>query len=798
MDYRINKIHVKNFKLFQDIPQPIFLGDNSLTVLDGPNGFGKTSIFDVIELILTGKLKRIKKSDARIRYSDLLFQNNSSEESVLKIEFKNNKNNSSFTLAKVIPANFLTDKNSPDDFRIFDTHLLDDFWDNPSTGTLIKDSPDSLLIEKFGVDISNIFNLVYYIEQEDSKFFLRMDENERLTQISMLFNTEKQENEVKKYRQIRRLVNEKKRSLNTKIKELDNSIKKIETNLGETQKEVSYFSLLPHLSSIVEWDRKELKSITHEVKEKYILEISKIEKFIKSHKTFIAQRYNEKLNSYLNKENLLEDFIIIKSKTESTEDIIKQYKEQTKVFRQVQSLAKDNFISKWKSIDFNDIYEYFKSQKNSFISQETKLKIEDKISELKEVEKKASNLSEEVRELINSRETLVTKFRNVQEHNNHEHESVECPLCGEVWKSYKELLDNIGKKKSLFEEMLDNTSKLIVDSLENLYQTTVKQVYLDCLEYFDSKNKNIIRTNTYNQLNHSNKKNNIIEDFHEWLNSNNISYENFLVNNNDYIDERTLKENSNSMRKLLVSKLKHIEKKLSINELKSFSSLYSQYFNEDSNLVKTCNENLIQKKKEYINFCYYNNTFAEREKLTKKLDKIQYTYAVYDTMYDDLSRIITEYDSIIKSYWKQIMKDIEIIFYIYSAKILQAHQRGTGIFIKESDSKIIRFITEPEKDHDVSNFMSSGQLSAIILALTLSLNKVYGNKGLTTLLIDDPLQTMDDINISSFIELLRNDFSDKQIVLSTHEEDVSSFIKYKFNTYNLRSQSINLKDEFHS
>lgn len=160
--------------------------------------------------------------------------------------------------------------------------------------------------------------------------------------------------------------------------------------------------------------------------------------------------------------------------------------------------------------------------------------------------------------------------------------------------------------------------------------------------------------------------------------------------------------------------------------------------------------------------------------------------------------IISEYDNKIKSYWKQIIKDIEIVFYIYSAKILQTHQRGTGIFLKESDSKIIRFITHPSKDHDVANFMSSGQLSAIILALTLSLNKVYGNKGLTTLLIDDPLQTMDDINTSSFIELLRNDFADKQIILSTHEENVSSFIKYKFSTYNLRSQSINLKDEFHS
>ncbi len=36
------------------------------------------------------------------------------------------------------------------------------------------------------------------------------------------------------------------------------------------------------------------------------------------------------------------------------------------------------------------------------------------------------------------------------------------------------------------------------------------------------------------------------------------------------------------------------------------------------------------------------------------------------------------------------------------------------------------------------------------------------------LLIDDPL--LDDLNISSFIELLRNDFKDKQIILSTHEE----------------------------
>lgn len=50
--------------------------------------------------------------------------------------------------------------------------------------------------------------------------------------------------------------------------------------------------------------------------------------------------------------------------------------------------------------------------------------------------------------------------------------------------------------------------------------------------------------------------------------------------------------------------------------------------------------------------------------------------------------------------------------------------------------------------------MSSGQLSALIISFTLALHKKYSlNK---IILIDDPVQTMDEINIAGFIELLRN------------------------------------------
>ena len=56
---------------------------------------------------------------------------------------------------------------------------------------------------------------------------------------------------------------------------------------------------------------------------------------------------------------------------------------------------------------------------------------------------------------------------------------------------------------------------------------------------------------------------------------------------------------------------------------------------------------------------------------------------------------------------------------------------------------------------------------------------------------------MDDINISSLIEVLRNDFADKQIILSTHEMDKENYILYKFYKYNQVGQSFNVKEEIY-
>jgi len=56
MSLKINKLYIKNFKVFKELT--ISFDSNDLIVFDGPNGFGKTSLYDAIELLLTGQIRR--------------------------------------------------------------------------------------------------------------------------------------------------------------------------------------------------------------------------------------------------------------------------------------------------------------------------------------------------------------------------------------------------------------------------------------------------------------------------------------------------------------------------------------------------------------------------------------------------------------------------------------------------------------------------------------------------------------------------------------------------------------------
>ena len=136
-----------------------------------------------------------------------------------------------------------------------------------------------------------------------------------------------------------------------------------------------------------------------------------------------------------------------------------------------------------------------------------------------------------------------------------------------------------------------------------------------------------------------------------------------------------------------------------------------------------------------------------------------------------IEKLISAIKDAQKSYLKDIVKYIEIPLYIYSGKLIQTHQNGFGVFCYtgSEDDKLTQFKLTTDgrpTGHDIVNKFSSGQKAVINISIMLAFRKVI-NSNLDIFMIDDPCQSMDDINIASLTEILKNEFKDTQLIIST-------------------------------
>lgn len=158
---------------------------------------------------------------------------------------------------------------------------------------------------------------------------------------------------------------------------------------------------------------------------------------------------------------------------------------------------------------------------------------------------------------------------------------------------------------------------------------------------------------------------------------------------------------------------------------------------------------------------------------------------------DKVSKLKATLEKTERSYSEQTIAEIELIFHIYSGRLIQNYQRGLGLFIESKDGKELRFLTAEKSEHDAILSMSSGQVSALSLAFFLSLNRVYSSVPL--ILIDDPSQSLDEVNIASLTDLLRCEFYNRQLIVSSHEDDISAYMRYRFTKAGLNTRSLNMQ-----
>ena len=93
------------------------------------------------------------------------------------------------------------------------------------------------------------------------------------------------------------------------------------------------------------------------------------------------------------------------------------------------------------------------------------------------------------------------------------------------------------------------------------------------------------------------------------------------------------------------------------------------------------------------------------------------------------------------------------MLYVYCAKIIQQKFGGKSVLISNDKLKNLKFVSNSNNDQDIIHSMSSGQLTSVSLAFLLCMNKVYNANRFNVLLIDDPLQTVDDVNTVSYTHL---------------------------------------------
>ncbi|MGE8424164.1 MAG: hypothetical protein ACN6PI_15110, partial [Sphingobacterium siyangense] len=221
------------------------------------------------------------------------------------------------------------------------------------------------------------------------------------------------------------------------------------------------------------------------------------------------------------------------------------------------------------------------------------------------------------------------------------------------------------------------------------------------------------------------------------------------------------------------------------------NGFYSLYFDNNQSKFNLISAESMEHKKLYLKIQHQLFTNERLSFLKSRSAKLQ-------IVLNSLAPINTDIYNIIKNHKAEMIEKIKIPFFVYSGKIMQNYQQGFGIFIdisKTGQKNNVVLRTGKDSDHDVVFHLSSGQMAVVSLAFCLSLNKVYNtNENFKFLAIDDPVKTMDNLNVHSFIELLRNEFTDYQIILSTHDDFISRYMSYKFEKYNMKSSIQNVQN----
>lgn len=770
MKWQISKIEVSSFKAFKHIL--LDLGGASLLTLDGPNGYGKTSIFDAIELLLTGQINRIQNlfntllTRNKRDYADNLFWNSRSGDNDLyiKIEFINDGRK--LVLARHCPAAIFKKpaNNRADKYGNFRLYELPEFESFDFTKNNLRDN--NFLDEIFGKNFRENFSFLNYLEQGQNRL-LHTRVDERKEKLGNLFNISDVEAEIENcstiYNKLTRYINNPERtakaaSLKEEISALRDTLQAEAGIIG--YKKLSTTDVQPG------WDKEILfstySSVDHAA---YRESVRKIIALLPLKATIKTRVHNETIDADIdrNEESLrsLAQFGIDLSKLDVLEAIKKRIDELERSASIIKRGATVIKLEEARSLPgwADGRLEWFELQ----------------ISSRNSLQVKSSANANVVAELERLKRQLL------REHKKSYPDEQLCPLCGADWEDHKLMADAIEVRTKQISELLGQDGKDLVslivamDAELKLIDTFIQDSLKLLTPTFES--------NLHAGLTRIKLRLPAITQLQEKLQSENIQFNDSFTEIDDLVDERLekLKDILRNRKQVEADALALPEdwRETTNSAFKDLQDFYIVTAEDLKNKEQYISIKANEAQSSRIQTCINDLKLMEKEtlaaqKVQGKIEKLRSTLKKTEQNYTD-----------------QTISAIEFIFHIYSGRLIQNYQRGLGLFIESREGTQLRFLTAEKSEHDAVMSMSSGQVSALSLAFFLALNKVYARVPL--ILIDDPSQSLDEVNVASLTDLLRCELKHCQLVVSSHEDDISAYMRYRFDRAGLTTSSLNMQ-----
>lgn len=747
--YKIDSLKISNFKVFDDFD--LNFKKSNLISFGGPNGYGKTTIFDAIELALTGDIKRFVQVDKSGGSSDNIVAKNISKPVGIKIVMS--KGEKTITFNRTFHPESKKTTNKISNFnKLWNLELIEN--DKPQSITQSK--LEEMLEEK---DLYRYYNNFFYIQQEDTAHFLKENEKERLNLIAQLFDLKKENDELQKLQTLKLKINTIKTNIMQEQVSLSSGL-----STQKKKEKVQYKNLLNMSSNVneTEWDKEQISFTENDTKDKYLNEVKKIKALIENKDEVV--RYHQVNYFRQNIENI-KALIMLYNFQSNIDEILNVGNEKRTIKKILDDLNKTDLLLD-NNINLKMLHDKIKFDFKTFYED---------VKSMKLLKDSLSQSDKTLRELINFRDNLVIKFKKSGLNKK------DCPLCGHDWIEVDKLITSLDAKKTFLNNLLESETKNYNDKLALI---KIKIQFLQRLIIKLLAEKYLISDQYFSYLSNNKDKIKLIDRYNKFLLTNQINIDDLIMKDLTVeVSSEMLDDISTKVIKLIENKIIFSQEFLIKEEEFSLLGTYSTYFGNKEKYIESLAISDIINKEKYIEMMY----FKFNQDKHKRLSDISLELKSIDGLLGNISSLMTIYTKNISAHRKKMIKDIEIPFYIYSGKILHniRGSKTSGVFIKDTikgnNEKLnnIRFVANYQSDQDIINTTSSGQLAGIVIALTLTFNRVYASS-IDSIMIDDPVQSMDDINMISLVELLRYDFKDKQIFISTHEDEIEKYILYKY------------------